>query len=319
MVFGVTFSLTGCNNYDYLTSVRLNEVVRSVFYAPQYVALEQGFFEAEGLDIDLATGWGADASMTALVSDNADIALMGPEASIYVYNEGLEDYAVSFAQLTQRAGNFLVGREPIEDFDISMLAGSTIVGGRTGGMPEMVLEYILKSNGLEPFEDVDIITNIDFTATASSFAAGTGDYTAEFEPTASSLEEQGMYVVASLGVESGKVPYTAYMATKDYMAENGDIIQSFTNAIYEGQKWVANHSSREIAEVILPYFPDTDLDTLEKVIERYKAQETWCENPVFEEEAFDLLQDILSTAGELEEYAPYEDLVTTDYAKGVEE
>ncbi|MCT4542382.1 MAG: ABC transporter substrate-binding protein, partial [Vallitalea sp.] len=209
--------ISGCNNNKDLTTVRLNEVVHSIFYAPQYVAIEKGFFKEEGLDVDLTTGWGADKSMTALISNNADIAFMGPEASIYVYNEGKEDFVINFAQLTQRAGNFLIGRTN-EPFNWENVKGKTIIGGRPGGMPEMVLEYILKMNNIEPFKDVEILTNIDFTATAGSFIGGTGDYTAEFEPSASKLENEGEgYVQTSLGVDSGMIPYTCYMAEKSYI------------------------------------------------------------------------------------------------------
>jgi NitT/TauT family transport system substrate-binding protein len=297
------------------SKIRLNEVVHSIFYAPQYVAIEKDYFKDEGLKVDLSTGWGADKSMTALISDNADIALMGPEASIYVYNQGKEDYAVNFAQLTQRAGNFLIGREPVENFNWDMVKGKTIIGGRPGGMPQMVLEYILKQKGIEPFEDVDIITNIDFTATGGAFVGGTGDYTAEFEPSASKLENEGSsYVVTSLGVDSGKVPYTGYMARKSYIEDNKDTIQKFTNAIYKGQLWVEKSTPEEIAKVIKPYFKDTDIELLTQIVKRYKDQDTWKTDPLLEEEGLNLLQNILDSSGELSKRVKYEDLVTTDFA-----
>jgi len=310
--------VSGCDEDKSLTKVWFNEVVHSIFYAPQYVALEKGFFEEEGLDIELSTGFGADKSMTALLSHNADIALMGPEASIYVFNEGKEDYAVNFAQLTQRAGNFLVSREPIEDFNWDLVRGKTIIGGRKGGMPQMVLEYILKQNGIVPFEDVNIITNIDFAATAGSFAGGTGDFTAEFEPAASTLELEGdFYVVASLGVDSGKVPYTTYMALNSYIDENPEIIQGFTNAIYKGQQWVNDHTAEEIAEVILPYFEDSNKELLTTIITRYKEQDTWKTEPTFDKDGLELLQDILDSAGELSERVEYSDIVTTEFTDNI--
>ena len=257
----------------------------------------------------------ADKSMTALVSNNADIALMGTEAGIYVYNEGKEDHAVSFLQLTQRAGNFLVSREKEENFKWADVKGKTIIGGRSGGMPQMILEYILKKNDIELGVDVELITNLQFTSTAGAFAAGEGDYTAEFDPSAYSLEKEGHgYVVASMGVDSGKVPYTVYMATKSYMAKNPDTIQKFTNAIYKGQLWVDEHTSKEIAEVIAAQFPDMELDDLTYIIERYKAQDTWKNNPVFEKEGLDLIQDIMDLSGELSARVPYEDLVNTEFA-----
>lgn len=311
----IVASLSACNDDSNLTKVRLNEVVHSIFYAPQYVALEKDYFEDEGIKIELSTGWGADKSMTALISNNADIALMGPEASIYVFNEGKEDYAINFAQLTQRAGNFLISRKPVDNFNWDMVKGKTIVGGRPGGMPQMVLEYILKQKGIEPFKDVDIITNIDFTATAGAFVGGTGDYTVEFEPSASKLENEGdYYVIASLGVDSGKIPYTGYMAKESYLENNKEVVQKFTNAIYKGQLWVEKNSPEDIAKVIKPYFEDTDLELLTQIVKRYKDQDTWRTDPIFEEEGLNLLQNVLESSGELSKRVNYEDLVTTEFA-----
>lgn len=311
------FGLTGCSEKESeLTKVRLNEVVHSVFYVPQYAALELGYFEDEGLDIVLSVGQGADKSMTALVSGSADIALLGTEAGIYVYNEGKENHAVAFAQLTKRAGNFLVSRTDDEDFEWEDVKGKSIIGGRAGGMPELVLEYILKERGIEPGKDVEIINNIAFDSTSGAFAADVGDYTVEFEPSASALEASGAgHVVASLGTDSGLVPYTVYMATKDYIAENEDIIQKFTNAVYKGLLWTQNHTSKEIAELIHPYFNETDVESLEKIVERYKSQDTWAENPIFEEESLTLIEDIMETGGELDKRVPYDEFITTKYAK----
>ncbi|PKM49928.1 MAG: hypothetical protein CVV02_13790 [Firmicutes bacterium HGW-Firmicutes-7] len=308
-------SFSGCKKEETLKLVKLNEVVHSIFYAPQYVAIENKYFEEEGLKIDLSIGNGADKSMTALISGNADIALMGAEASVYVFNEGKENYAMNFAQLTQRAGNFLVAREPIPDFNWEMVKGKTIVGGRLGGMPEMVLEYILKKNGIEPFVDTTIINNLDFSATAGAFSGGTGDYTVEFEPTASTLEQAGdYYVVASLGVDSGLIPYTTYMALESYLDENPDTVQKFTNAIYKGQIWVDQHTPAEIAKVIAPYFEGTDLELLTTIVKRYKDQDTWKVEPLFDENALVLLQDVLESSGQLEKRVNYDDLVTTTFA-----
>ncbi|TCK90633.1 NitT/TauT family transport system substrate-binding protein [Natranaerovirga hydrolytica] len=315
-VFSV--SLVGCQSNQDLTTVRFNEVVHSVFYAPQYVAIEKGFFEEEGINLELSTGWGADKTMTALLSNNADIGFMGSEASVYVYNEGQEDYAVNFALLTQRAGNFLIAREDEPTFDWENVKGKTIVGGRKGGMPQMVLEYILKQNGIAPYEDVEIITNIDFTATAGAFSGGTGDYIVDFEPTASALENEGVgHVVASLGVDSGYIPYTAYMAKKSFIETNPDIIQNFTNAIYKGQQWVAENSADEIAKVIKPQFPETDLETLTQIVNRYKEQDTWTLTPVFPEDGFNLLQNVLDEAGELSQRVDYSTLVDNTFANKV--
>lgn len=299
-----------------LTPVRLNEVVHSVFYAPQYVAIENGFFEEEGLDVSVAIGNGADKSMTALLSDSADIALLGTEAGLYVYNEGKEDYPKAFLQLTQRAGNFLVSRQEEPNFKWADLEGKSVIGGRLGGMPELVLEYVLKENGLKIGETVEIINNIDFSSTAGAFTGDVGDYTVEFEPVATTLEQSGSgHIVASLGEASGYVPYTVYMARDDFMQENPDVVEAFTRAIYKGQIWVKEHTSAEIAKAILPQFPDSDLETLTTIIERYKAQDTWKEDPVFSKEGFELIQDIMQAGGELDNRVPYDDLVRTDFAE----
>ena len=301
-----------------LKPVRLNEVVHSVFYAPQYVAQELGFFEEEGLDVTVTVGNGADKSMTALLSDSADIALLGTEAGIYVYNEGKENYPKAFAQLTQRAGNFLVSRTEEPDFQWEDLKGHSVIGGRLGGMPELVLEYVIKENGLKIGNDVEIINNIDFTSTAGAFTGNVGDYTVEFEPVATTLEQNGAgYIVASLGEASGYVPYTVYMAQDQFMTEHPDIIEAFTRAIYRGQQWVESHSSAEIAEVVLPQFPESDAETLTTIIERYKQQDTWKTNPVFSEEGFLLIQDIMEQGGELSQRVPFRDLVRNEFAEKV--
>ena len=310
--------LSGCSQSETsgLTPVTLNEVAHSVFYTPQYAAIELGCFEEEGIDLKLVNGGGADKVMTALISGDADIGFMGSEAGIYVYQEGSEDYAVNFAQLTQRAGNFLVSRSPEPDFQWADLKGKSVLGGRAGGMPEMVFEYILKKNGLDPQTDLSIDQSISFGLTAAAFPGSGADYTVEFEPFATALEQQGQgYVVASLGVDSGYVPYTAYSARRTYMEEHPEIIQGFVNAIQKGLEYVNSHSAQEIAEVIHPQFQETDTATLAVIIDRYKEQDTWKEDTIFTEESFDLLQNILEEAGELKDRVPYEDLVTTEFAE----
>jgi len=235
----IATGLCACKKDDKLVKVQLTEVAHSIFYAPQYVAFELGYFKEEGLDVTLVNGLGADKTMTAVISGDADIGFMGSEASIYVYNEGAEDYIINFAQLTQRAGNFLVSKDTKEVFSWENVKGKTVIGGRVGGMPEMVFEYILKKQGIDPANDLTIVQNIDFGLTSQAFAAGTGDYTIEFEPAATALETEGTgKVVASLGVESGMVPYTAYAAKKSYIEKNPDVIQSFTNATQKGMDYV---------------------------------------------------------------------------------
>lgn len=310
-------ALAGCGKKDSnLTKVTLNEVAHSIFYAPQYVAIEKGYFEDEGIDLELVTGFGADKTMTAVVSGEADIGFMGSESSIYAYNEGATDYVVNFAQLTQRAGNFLVAREELPDFQWADLKGKNVLGGRKGGMPQMVFEYILKQNGLDPYSDLSIDQSIDFGSTAAAFSSGLGEFTVEFEPGATTLEAEGVgYVVASLGTDSGYVPYTAYSAKGSFIEKNPKIIQGFTNALQKGMDFVNTHTSEEIAEVIAPQFAETDLETITTIVERYHTQDTWKDNLIFEEESFDLLLDILESAGELNSRPPYEDLVTRKFAK----
>ena len=307
--------LAGCGKKDTagkgdLTTVTLNEVAHSIFYAPQYVAIEKGYFKEEGIALELVTGFGADKTMTAVLSGEADIGFMGSEASIYVYSQNPDDYIVNFAQLTQRAGNFLVAREPADDFQWADLKGKNVLGGRKGGMPQMVFEYILKKNGIDPARDLTIDQSIDFGSTAAAFSGGQGDYTVEFEPAATSLEqEKAGYVVASLGEASGYVPYTAYSA------KHPELIQAFTNALQKGMDFVNSHTPEEIAKVIAPQFAETDLDTLTTIVKRYYDQKTWKEDLIFQEDSFLLLEDILDEAGELAQWVPYEQLVTTEYAE----
>lgn len=299
-----------------LVSVVLNEVAHSIFYAPLYVAIENGYFVEEGIDLELVTGFGADNTMTALLSGEAEIGFMGPETTIYTYQEGANDVVVNFAQLTQRAGNFLVAREEIEDFSWEDLIGTEVLGGRAGGMPEMVFEYILKENGIDITTDLYIEQGIDFGSTAAAFSGGQGDYTVEFEPSATALEVAGEgYVIASLGVDSGYVPYTAFSAKSSYIEENPEIIQAFTDALQKGMDFCQTATNEEIAEIIAPQFEETDIETITLIIERYNEQDTWKDNLIFEEDAFELLQDILDSAEQLTERVDYSELVITDFAE----
>ncbi len=310
------FGCGGKENASGLTKVTLNEVAHSIFYAPMYVAIEEGYFEEEGIELELVTGFGADKTMTAVLTGEADIGFMGSESSIYTYVQGTDNPVINFAQLTQRAGNFLVAREKIDDFSWDMLKGEEILGGRAGGMPQMVLEFVLKKHGMDPMKDMDIDQSIDFGSTAAAFSGGKGNYTVEFEPHATALEEKGDgYIVASLGEESGYVPYTAFCATTSYMAEHPYVIQAFTNALQKGLDYVNSHEPEEIAEIIAPQFVETDQETLKTIVERYYAQDTWPEDLIFEKESFELLEHILMEAGELEEMLPYEDLVNTAFAE----
>jgi len=313
LLFGI---VSGCSKEEKLTKVRLSEVTHSVFYAPQYVAINKGYFEEEGIEIELSNGQGADKVMTAVLSGSVDIGFAGPEAAIYVYNEGKEDYTEVFAQLTQRDGSFLVGREPADQFDWSDMEGSLVIPGRKGGVPYMTFEYVLKSKGLVPGENLTFDDSIQFALMAGAFTGGHGDYVTIFEPTASMIEAEGKgYILASIGAESGEIPYTAYFASRSYIKKNSGLIQKFVNAIYKAQIWVDEHSAKEIAELIAPSFPDTDVKILESSIARYKDIEAYAKTPVMKEEAYEKLQTVMSEAGELKQKAPFDKVVNNSFAE----
>lgn len=301
-----------------LKTIKVNEVTRSVFYAPQYAAISQGFFEEEGLEIEITTGQGADNVMTAVLAGQCDIGFCGPEASIYVYNEGKEDYVQVFAQLTKKDGSFLVSKTATDNFSWKDLVGKTVIPGRKGGVPYMTLEYVLKQNGINPQTDLTLDDSIKFDLMAGAFSGGEAEYVTLFEPTASATEEAGKgYVVASVGEAAGEIPYTAYCAKKSYIEENSDIIEKFTRAVYKGQQWVKEHSAREVAETIQGYFPDTTVESLKQSVQSYKNIDAWNDTPVLTQEAFDKLQLIMTEAGELEQKAPYDKIVNNSFAEKV--
>jgi len=295
--------LTGCaEEKEGLTTIKISEVAHSVFYAPQYVAMSQGFFEEEGLAVELLNGGGADKVMTSVLTGEVQIGLAGPEACIYVHLEGSEDAPKVFAQLTNCDGAFLVGRAE-EDFAWDNLRGKTVIGGRKGGVPEMTLEYVMKQNGVVPQVDAVVDTSVQFNMMAGAFTGGNGDYVALFEPTATEVELAGQgYVLCSIGEESGEIPYTAYFASQSYLKEHGDLVQKFTNAIAKGQKWVENH---------------TDLAVLQQVSARYRAIGAWKGVPTMESEDFDRLMDVMEEAGELEARVEFDKFVTNEFAEKV--
>lgn len=301
-----------------LEKIVVSEVTHSVFYAPQYVAINLGFFKDEGLDVELINGGGADNVMTAVLSDQVDIGFAGPEAAIYVYNEGAQDYATVFAQLTKKDGSMLVSRDTYEDFKWTDLIGKHVLPGRTGGVPYMTFEYVLKLNGVDPKNDLNLDTSISFDAMTSAFVAGTGDFVTVFEPTASSLElnNQG-HIVAAVGAYTDNIPYTAYFAKNSYIEEHKDIIEKFTRAIYKGQVWVATHTPEEIAEAVLESFPDSDKDILANAIANYKEIDVWNYTPTMSEESFNLLQEVMTSAGELEKTAPFEKIVDNSFGEKI--
>lgn len=321
----LSFSLVACktdtqpaNDKTKVQKVRLGEVTHSVFYAPQYAAIALGFFEEEGIEVELSNLQGADKVMSALLSNQIDVGFCGPEASIYVYNEGREDYPQVFAQMTQRDGSFLVGKDKVDTFDWNQLNGKTVIPGRRGGVPYMTFEYLLKEKGLNPETDLILDDSIQFSLMAGAFSGSDAEYVTLFEPTASMIEaEEKGYILTSVGEESGDIPYTAYCAKSSYIAENEKLIEGFTRAIYKGLKWVEEHSSEEVAKIILDQFPDTDVGMLSSSIERYKSIDAWKTTPEMSEESFNRLQEIMEEAKELDKRAPFEKIVNNTYAQKV--
>jgi len=308
--------LLGCaRETEGLTTVKVSEVAHSVFYAPQYVALSQGFFKEEGLDVQLINGGGADKVMTSVLTGEVQIGLAGPEACIYVHLEGREDAPKVFAQVTNCDGAFLVGRKQ-EDFSWENLRGKTIIGGRKGGVPEMTLEYVMKQNGVIPHVDAVVDTSVQFNMMAGAFTGGNGDYVALFEPTATEVELAGQgYVLCSIGAESGEIPYTAYFAADSYLKQEEATVQKFTNAIAKGQKWVQEHTDLEVAKAIADQFPDTDVAVLEQVAARYRSIGAWKTVPTMEAADFERLMDVMEAAGELEARVDFTQFVTNEFAE----
>jgi len=317
-LFTITSSIAlmvGCQTNDRADKLEVAEVTRSVFYAPLYIALSEGYFEEENLEIDLTTTWGGDKTMTALLSDGADIALVGSETSIYVAGQEATDPAINFAALTQTDGTFLVAREDISSFDWSDLNGTTFLGQRKGGMPQMVGEYVLKQHDIDPQNDLTLLQNVDFGNIPSAFASGTGDYVQLFEPQASTFEKEGLgHVIASFGAESGEVPYTSFMAKRSMIEKDEDALTRFSKAIYKGQQFVETEDSALIAESIHSYFEDTDVDILANAIDRYKEQGSYATDPLLSEDAWNTLLEIMDEAGELPDHIPFEELVNTTIA-----
>ena len=319
VVAAISFTLIVITNKEEkdndLKSVKVAEVAHTIFYAPQYVALKKGYFKDNGLDVELILTPGADKVTSAVLSGDVNIGFCGSEASIYVYNGGNKDYIVNFAALTKRDGAFLVSREKIDNFKLEDLKGKYVIGGRKGGMPEMMFEYTLKQNGID-LKDLTIDTSIDFASMAGTFIGGLGDFVTLFEPSATQIENEGLgYVVAYIGEYGGEVPYTAYNAKKSYIEKNPKVIKGFSNAINKGLDFVWNNDEETVAKVIVEYFPDMTINELSKMIKRYKDNDAWMKNTNFTKEEFDHLQDVMIEAKELKNKVPYEDLVNTTFSK----
>lgn len=308
----------GCTTDSELQKVELHEVTRSVFYAPQYVAISMGFFEEEGFDVSITTSGGSDKAMTALLSGQADICLAGPETGVYVINEGKADHPVIVGQLTKRDGSFLVGRTAEPDFDWSSLKGKTIIGGRAGGMPLMTLEYVLRAHGLEPGVDIEVIDSIQFNLMGGAFDGGTGDYVTLFEPTATEFERAGKgFIVANVGLASGEVPYTVYLVSQTKLQEDPVFVERFLRAIYRAQLWIQSATDEEVAAAMEPFFPDASIDSLKIVANSYRATDSWKQDPIMQEADYERLLDIMEEAGELSARPAFADLVDNSIAEKV--
>lgn len=309
----------GCKEGDDgLTKIELNEVTHSVFYAPMYVAIEKGYFEENGLKISLTNGGGADKVMTAVLSNSAQIGLMGPESSLYVYAQGKTDYPMVFGQLTQKDGSFLVSRVDEPDFKWEDLRGKGILAGRPGGVPLMTFEYLINQHGLEDGTDCTLITDVQFDLMTAAFEEGTGDYCTMFEPLASEYEKAGKgFVVASVGEGAGEVPYTSFVAKQSYIEDNTDVINTFLGALKKAYDFMADATDAEIAEAIRGQFPSTSLESLTTSVTSYKAIDAWTDDLTMSEESFNRLQDIMQNSGELDEWVPFEKIVNNSYAEAI--
>lgn len=300
--------------------VRLTEVTHSLFYTPQYLAMALGYFEEEGLKVEISNGSGADNVMTALLTNEADIGLMGCEANIYVYLQGRKDYPKVIGQLTKRDGSFLVGREPVENFDYSNLDGKTVLMGRTGGMPAMILQYVLNNKGYFNGQNITMDYTIQFGALGPAFTGGNGDFVPLFEPSASQLQVEGKgYIVSAIGMDSGEIPYTCYSATPSYLAKNGDKVEKFLRCVWKGTEFAMTHSAKQCAELVAPYFEGTTLELLEMAIANYQKFDVWMTTPVTDVEGFERIQDIMQNAGELQKRVNYGDIVDNTFANKVQQ
>ena len=300
---------TGKKEENDLRKIRVAEVTHSPFYTPFYVAIENGYFKEEGLDIELVLTPGADKVSAAVLSNDVEIGFAGPEASIYVYNGGEEDYIISFAGLTKRDGQFILAREATDNFKLEDLYNKEILVGRKGGMPSLNFLNALKKSNIDP-KKININYSVEFAALSGSFIGGIGNYVNLFEPTATKLTKDNLgYVVASIGLMSGEVPYTALNARKSFINNNEDVIRKFTKALNKGIKYTLENNETEIAKVILKQFPDSSLNDLSVIIKRYKDYDCFLDSTYISEKSFENLEDIMIDNDLLKSYVPYSDLI----------
>ena len=311
-----SFLVGGCNSDENV--IRLNEVTHSIFYAPLYVAINNGYFEEEGIEIELTNGGGADKSMAALTSGSADIALMGPEATIYVVEQGKKDKPVVFAQLTRCDGSFIIGRENIADFELEDMEGSEVLAGRKGGVPYMTLAYVLKQHGLIHGKNITLRTDVQFDSMTAAFVGNVGDYVTAFEPSATQIQNNGQgYVLGSVGEFSGDVPYTCFTANESFINKNKDKVEKFIRAIIKGYNFIMENDVNAIVNAVKPSFTgSTDAD-LTAGINAYKEINAWASSPVMTEQSYNNLITIMLDAGELDSIVAFKDVVNNTYAEKV--
>lgn len=303
---------------DEMTTLKINEVTHSVFYAPLYLADSLGYFEEEKIKIELTNGGGADNVMAAVLSGDSDIGFCGPEAALYVLIGGSTDVPKVFGQLTKRDGSFLVSRTPEPDFKWENLKGKEILAGRKGGVPAMTFEYVLNTHGLQDKTDLTLNYDVAFNLMVSAFEAGTGDYCTMFDPTAYEYEAAGKgYVVASVGEASGEVPYTCFMAKNSWIEKNESVVEGFLRAITKAVKYINETDSKTVAPYLTKYFEGISETSLAASLDRYKAIDAWRTELSMTEDSFERLQDIIENAGELSKRAKMSELVNNTYANKV--
>lgn len=315
----VSVGFAGCGGNSKL---RVNEVTHSIFYAPFYAAINLGYFEEEGIEIDLVNGGGSDQSMTALISNSADVALLGPETAVYVVNEGASNTPVIFGQLTKRDGSLLIGRNPEPNFEWSNLVGKEIIGGRRGGSPAMALQYAIEKVNNLPIgtgaDKVNINLDVAFNLVVGAFEAGTGDYCTMFEPTASEYVAAGKgYIVASVGEECGEVPFTCFMAMRSYINKNEGQIEAFLRAVMKGYNYLMNATDDQIYEALAPSFSTSTRSSIVTSVQTYKRIDAWMSSPAMEESAYNRLLAIMTNAGELDKNVDFNKVVDNTYANRV--
>ena len=316
LVVTAAFSFAACK--DKSDVIRLNEVTHSLFYTPQYLAMALGYFEEEGITVEITNGAGADNVMTALLTNEADIGLMGCEANIYVFLQGKKDYPKVIGQLTKRDGSFLVARTEMPNFDYSGIENTTFLMGRKGGTPAMILQYVLNNKGYTNGTNITMDYSIEFGALGPAFTGGTGDFVPLFEPAASQVVKEGKgYIVSAIGMDSGEIPYTCYSASAKFLEKYPDKAEKFLRAVWRGTEYALTHSAEDCANLVAKYFDGTTMDLLISAIKNYQDFDVWMTTPVTDKNAFNRMQDIMENAGELSQRVSYDNIVDNTIANKV--